>query len=181
MRLMALLAVLALVACGDSEPELPELVEQAPAATVAPTLLPEPDPTPTPEGDLGRAAEIALAWVAANPDKMAEMVVEAVLASEDAEDLPLPVRATFGSLLQASVTDQMGNQLSATIDGMTAYSDGTAVVVVVFVEGRVTDLGAVSAVEVLVPMRLTVDLAAEDVTRREVGVLGSTVTIELGG
>ena len=182
MRLMAMLAVLlAMVACGDSEPELPELVEPDPAATiVAPTPTPEPTPTPTPEGDLGRASEIANAWVAANPDEVAAMVVEAALASEDAGALSPLVRTPFGPLLQVAVANGLGDQLEVTLHSV-AHLSGITFGAGLTVEGRVTDLGTVSAVEVFVPFVLTMDLDAEAVTLWEVNVPRSTVTIEVGG
>ena len=98
MRFMAMLAVLLalIVACGESEPELPELVEEGPATSLAPPPpTPEPSPTPTPGGDLGLASEIASAWVDANPGEVAAMVVEAALGSEDFDGLPLVVRPTL--------------------------------------------------------------------------------------
>ncbi len=180
MRLVALPAVLLLMACGDPEPELPELTLVTPTATVAATPTPEPSPTPTPGGDIGRANEIAASWVEANPDKVAALVAEAALASDDADDLNPIVLTTFGSLVRAAATDAMGNELSVTLDSAILLPGGQAAAGFL-VEGRVTGLGAVSAVEVSVPIVLTMDLAAETVTLWEVNVPGSTVTIELGG
>ena len=57
---------------------------------------------------------------------------------------------------------------------------GTLFGAVFVVEGTVTGLEPVSAVELLVPFLVTPDLDAEEVTTWMVSVGESTVTIELG-
>ncbi len=171
-------------AAGEETAAPPEdckaLKETAVFPTPTPEIVPSPEPTPTPEGDLGQAREIALAWVAANPDIVADLVVEAALGSEDFEDLPPIARATFGSLLQASVSDELGNGLTVRVYSVSHLS-GTLFGAGFLVEGSVTGLGAVSAVEMSVPFGLMLDLDAEEVTMWRVSVAESTVTIELGG
>ena len=118
--------------------------------------------------------------MAANHDIIAELVVEAVLASDEAEGLPALVRTAFGGLLRASVADSVGNEeLSVTLDSVTHFGD-VSYGAVFIVEGTLTGLGAVSAVTVRTPVVLTLDLD-EGVTLWEVSVPESTVTLETGG
>ena len=90
------------------------------------------------------------------------------------------MRVGFGELLRAAVTDGVGNELSVTLES-TLLLPGNQAAAGFIVQGRITDLGAVSAVEVFVPIVLTLDLGEEAVTLWEVSVPESTVTIQAGG
>ena len=177
-------AVLVLASCGDAQAETTaDTTHNDPSPTVAPsptpTVEPTPIPTPTPD-QTQQVAQVAAEWTLANPNKVGGLVAEAVLASPDAENLSPLVRVGLGDLVQAFVTDEVGNQIGVNWDSVT-YHGGVVFGARFIVAGKIADLGPVDLVDVSVPILLTVDLGSEDVTEWEADLEEATVAIEVGG
>ena len=160
----------------------------APAPTVAPASVasPTPAPAPTPEPpseptqeqqDI-RAGAIASEWAANNHEIVAKLVAEVVLASPDVEErVPALLRANLGGLLEAAVTDELGNSLGVEVDSLAYYGDAVYSATLVVSGTVAVGLGPVEAVDVAVPLIVTVDLDSEQATAWEADPEQAEVTV----
>ncbi len=181
------------VACGDDPDPTPTAVPTpastptteptptpTPTATPEPTPTPEPpEPTPTP-APAEKVGEVASRWADANPHAVAELVMEAIFASSDVEQQVTPlVRLIFQDALERSVADELGNQLTVSLAEV-AYHGGSVdqFSATLMVTGAVAlDAGPFEAVDVAVPMIVTVDPDLEEATAWEADIPSATVTL----
>ena len=152
-------------------------VPPTPTPAPVPTEAAAPQPTPTPEST-ERVAEIASEWAANNAEAVAELVVEAVLASPDVEErVPALLRVSFGGLLEGVVADELGNSLGVAVNSLAYHGDAIYSVTLLVSGTVVVELGPVEAVDVAVPVIVTVDVDNERATSWEADTEQAEVTI----
>ena len=105
-------------------------------------------------------------------------MVEAVLASPDVdEQVPALLKVSLGGLLKAAVVDELGNELGVEVESVAYLGDSTYSVTLV-VSGTVAmDIGPVEAIDVSVPVEVTVDLDSEQATAWEADPELAEVTV----
>ena len=147
----------------------------------SPAQPPPPiDPTvETAEDARFEAREVALTWMweEEGRDKIAALVAEIILASPEVEKLPPLVGDAFSAMLDDSIAKWTWN-LDPTLDSVT-LSAGRQFVATFLVSGTLREVGPVDAVDVSMPIQLTVDLDAdpEQVTEWKADLERATVAI----
>ena len=183
---LAALAGLAIVACGGQEaaPPTPAPTSTAESIpTAAPTVAPTPTTVAAPQstprsGSYERVGAIAAEWAANNAEAVADLVVEAVLASPDVEEqVPALLRVSFGGLLKTAVADELGNSLGVELESV-AFHGNSTYSATLMVSGTVAvEIGPVAAIDVAVPIAVTVDLNSERATAWEADKEQAEVTV----
>ena len=124
-----------------------------------------------------RVGEIASEWAADNAEIVAELVVEAVLASPDVEErVPALLRVSLGGLLEGAVADELGNSLGVAVDSLAYHGDAIYSATLVVSGTVAVELGPVEAIDVAVPVIVTVDLDDEQATNWEADTEQAEVT-----
>ena len=173
----AALAALVVVSCGGQEAPTPPAPAPTPTIAPIPTEVPAPQSTPTPE-PTQRVEAIASEWAAKNAETVAGLVVEAVLASPDVEErVPALLRVSFGGLLKTAVADELGNSLGVAVDSLAYHGDAIYSVTLVVSGTVAVELGPVEAVDVAVPVIVTVDLDNEQATTWEADAEQAEATV----
>ncbi len=135
-----------------------------PEPTVVPTLLPTPEPTE-------RAHAIAYEWAVNDADTVAQLVADAE------EQVPALLRVSFGGLLKGIVADEMGNALGVEVESLAHHGDAIYSVTLAVSGTVVVEIGPVEAVDLAVPIVVTVDLDSEQATTWEANSEQVEVTI----
>ncbi len=132
--------------------------------------LPTPTPTPTQENlvdsltgaDREIAVFIAEAWAATNPDQIASIITQALLASPEFEErIPAFLHLELGEILKVSIEDDLGSSISLSLDSI-AYYGGAVVSVTLLAEGMTeVDTRLVESIGLSIPIVVSVDLDNE--------------------
>ena len=145
------------------------------------TPIPPPTPTPTPVATLApadAAGPVALMWASDNADKVAELVVEAVMASPEVEEnVPALIRFSMPGILEAVVADELGNQITVSLVEVAYHGDDRYSVTLLVGGTMAVSIGSYEAVDVGVPLIILVDLGEEQVLEWEADIPGTTVTL----
>ena len=158
-----------------------------PISTLTATAIPASDTTATPTPTLpatirnevyeDRVAELALAWARDNADAVASMVAETVMASTAIEAVPPLGRPQLRSLLRVAGENELGHWLSLEIAEVNFHGDDE-VSATLLVGGTVMlGPGAVEAVDLTVPIVVTVDPESQAAVMGQADVPAATVTI----
>ena len=150
---------------------------EAPTVAPIPTRVAAPQSTPS-SGSLERVGAIAAEWAAKNTEAVAGLVVEAVLASPDVEEqVPTLLRVSFGGLLKTAVADELGNSLGVEVESVAFHGDSTYSATLAVSGTVAVEIGPVAAIDVAVPIVVTVDLDSERATAWEADKEQAEVTV----
>ena len=188
--LVVLTAGLLLAGCqGQEEPTQPQPTVMPTITPLrestsepSPTFTPRPTatarlPTPTRQDNSNLAKAIAEQWGEASPERVATLVTETILGSPAVENIPTLVKVQLQGVLEAQVVDEMGSGLTVSLTEV-AYHGDSLFGVTFLVTGTVAvDRGPVEAVDVGVPIILTVDVGSQQVEDSQVDLTGVEVTI----
>ena len=123
------------------------------------------------------AEAIAQKWADANPERVAELVVMAILESPEAESVPPLIRVQLKGILEARVADELGNGITVSLTEVAYYGDALFSVTFLVTGTVVVDLGPVDTIEIAVPIILTVNVESQQIEDSQVDMAGVKITI----